>query len=102
MNDHDDHDDYDDHESSVSLQADEREYQIEQVKKSLIASFSELIDAINWAGNELGVSLSALSDKIACMADEMVECGIGEAVANAAEAEAEASEFRDLTYGPPP
>jgi len=32
----------------------------------------------------------------------MVECGIGEAVANAAEAEAEASEFRDLTYGPPP
>ena len=97
-----DHDDYDDYESSASLQADEREFQIAQVKKSLIASFGELIDAINWAGNELGVSLSALSDRIACMADEMVECEIDEAVANAAEAEAEASEFRDLAYGPPP
>jgi len=94
--------DYDDPESSASLQADEREFQIAQVKKSLIQSFRELIDSINWAENELRISLTNLSDKIAYTADEMVEFEIDEAVANAAEAEAEASEFRNLAYGPPP
>lgn len=94
--------DYDDPESSASLQADEREFQIAQVKKSLIQSFRELIDSINWAEKELGISLTELADKIDYMADEMVESEIDDAVANAAEAEAEASEFRNLAYGPPP